>query len=297
MQISECEQKVDNINTLISHLLNDKNALFFDKIHVIRPDFKNQELSFIRLVSWLYTLYFESGKCSLKVIKSSMATENQELYSKHSKIIGQLRTKLHHNVDRKSSRSFKIERDCHVWMKSACSKNIPTDEEDWKNCSIKLLNEAEKLLSMIAHEIEEMTDSPVQKEIFTLNWNTSKEKSLKPHIYDEIIGSSLSLLNHTSIDIVAYRQKYYDSWNLSISQLNSDVDYLNEARKIVESCIIKDFALKLPITMSTLNDHFLLSTNFLLDLLAQIHKLDLKDCSQEEVLEKIKSELPIHLLK
>lgn len=294
MHISNCEQKVDNINTLISHLLNEKDALFFKKTSVIRPTFKNQELSFVQLVSWLYTLYFESGKDSIKVIKNSMSGDSKTLYNHKSKIVGNLRTKLHHNLDRKSSRNFKIEKDCHTWIKSACNKNIPNDERDWELCSKKLLEEAETVLSVIIRELEEMTDSATQKEIFIFNWKASTGKCLPPHIYDEIISDCLDSVHQNDIDIVSYRQKYYESWNRHISLLDAEADYLSEATTIVESFVIKDFFLKLPITISALGDNFILSIDFIKDLLLVIYEYNLADYSEEELIGIIKDRLPKH---
>lgn len=296
MQITNCEQKIDDINTLISHLLDDKEAIFFSKVNVIRPNFQNKELSFVRLVTWLYTLYFEAGKDSLKVIKTSMSPESRKLYTNNSKLVNNFRTKLHHNLDRTSSRSFKIEKDCHKWTKSVCSKQIPTSEAEWEQCSVQLLQEAYEVLTTIASELEQMTDSKSQKEIFIYNWLASKEKSLQPHIYDQIIETSLALINQKDIDVVSYRKKYYENWNNSISLLNSDANYDNEARKIVESSIIKDFSIRLPVTMSTLDEHFILSSEFICSLLQVLHLLDFSNSSEMDIIEKLKEKLPTHAL-
>ena len=296
MQISTCEQKVDDINTLISHLLNNNEAIFFNKVHVIRPDFKNKELSFIRLVTWLYTLYFEAGKDSLKVIKTSMSAESKTLYNQNSSLVNKLRTKLHHNVDRGSSRGFKIEKDCYAWLKFACDKQIPNLEADWEKCSAKLLEQANEVLSVIISELESMTDSAAQKEIFIFNWEASTTKALKPHIYDEIITRTLEVLKKNDVDIVKYRQINYENWNKSISLLNADTNYKAEAEKIVESSIIQDFGFGLPLTVSKLSEHFLLTVNFVTNLLIIMQKLSFEKASDESILEQIKLELPEYLL-
>lgn len=296
MHITNCEQKVDDINTLISHLFNNSEVVFFTKVSVIRPNFQNKELSFVRLVTWLYTLYFEAGKDSLKVIKSSMGSDSKKLYTKNSKLVNNFRTKLHHNLDRSSTRNFKIESDCHEWTKSVCNKSIPTSEEEWEKCSIKLLDEAFNVLNAIASELELMTDTPTQKEIFIFNWNASKEKCLKPFVYDEIITKSLALINQRNVDVVSYRQKYLEDWNKSISLLSSDANYEIEAKKIVESSIVKDFLIRLPVTISILEQHFTLSREFIFSLLEVLRDFDCSDYSQIEIIDKMKEKLSIYVL-
>lgn len=296
MQITNCEQKVDDINTLVCHLCNDGNVVFFSKVNVIRPNFVNEELSFIRLITWLYTLYFEAGKDSLKVIKSSMSQDSKTQYTKHSKLVNSFRTMLHHNLDRTSSRDFKIEKDCHAWMKSVCNKTIPTSEVDWKNCSAQLIEEAYSVLSAIASELELMTDSPAQKEIFIFNWMASKDKSLKPYVYDKIISGSLALINQKDIDVVSYRQKYYEDWNKNILLLSSDANYENEAIKMVESSIVKDFSIRLPVAMSILEQHFTLSREFIFSLLEALRDIDFSGLSETQIIEKMKEELSIYTL-
>lgn len=297
MHISNCEQKVDNINTLICHILNKNDAIFFKKNSVKRPDFINQELSFVRLVSWLYTLYNESGKRSINVIKSSMSIEHQDLYKRNSKIVGQLRTSLHHNLEREKTRNFKIEKDCHKWMKESCGKNIPDTEENWKSCSMTLLDEAEKVLSMFITELEMMTDSPSQKDIFHVNWEASITKELSPHIYDRIIEKCLSLMHINSVNIVEYRQSYYQAWNIKVGKLSTDSDYLLEATKIVEAAVIKDFFLNLPLTTAELNESFKLSVSFIKELLPVIYQYDFSGKSSDDIIAIISNNLSDHILE
>ncbi|OXR99726.1 hypothetical protein [Shewanella algae] len=297
MDISYCEQKIDDINTLIAQLLNDKNSVFFEKVNVIRPNSQNKELSFVRLVTWLYTLYYEAGKNPLKVIKSSMSNSSKELYNAHSKRVNSFRTKLHHNLDRASSRDFKIESDYHKWMKSVCNRNIPTSELEWEQCSAQLLQEAHDVLSKIAYELELMTDTPTQKEIFTFNWVASKEKSLAPYIYDNLIKNSLHYINQKNIDIVSYRKKYYEEWNANISLLNSESNYEEEASKIIESSIVKDFYIRLPVTIEVLSQHFSLSYEFIFSLLVYLRDFDASDLNDEEIIENFKTYLSEYLLE
>ena len=72
MNISNLERKIEEINSLLSLIMNNGGQSFFSKTNVIRPDFANKELSFVRLVSYLYTIYFETGKSGISVLQKSM---------------------------------------------------------------------------------------------------------------------------------------------------------------------------------------------------------------------------------
>ena len=168
MNISNLERKIEEINSLLSLVVNNGGQSFFSKNNVIRPNFFNKELSFVRLVSYLYAIYFETGKAGISVIQKSMGNEAEENLKKHKYIVQILRTKLQHNLDKNTSRDFKIELDCMSWTKSACGKNIPTNEEDWLNCSRKLVADSEIIMSSIASTLEEMTNSPASPLIYMI---------------------------------------------------------------------------------------------------------------------------------
>lgn len=296
MNISNLERKIEEINTLLSLVVNDGEQTFFSKTNVIRPDFHNKELSFVRLVSYLYTIYFETGKTGISVLLKSMGNEAEENLKQHKTVVQILRTKLQHNLDKGTSRDFKIEVDCMSWTKSACGKNIPTSEEDWLNCSNKLVFDSEIIMSTIASTLEEMTNSPANKEAFVINWGITSTKEIPPHLYDNHINEHIKFIAVKDFDTVKYRNKNLATWRQYITSLNPCADFQLEIKKIVESSLVRDFFYVLPITIDDLNGTFILTRKLLNDIYTHIHsKFDLNNFEKSIILEQLKLEFKANL--
>lgn len=289
MNISNLERKIEEINSLLSLVVSNGNQTFFSKTNVIRPDFHNNELSFLRLVSYLYTIYFETGKSGISVLQRSMGNEAENNLKKHKAIIQMLRTKLQHNLDKSVSRDFKIEVDCMAWNKSACGKNIPTNEDDWQSCSRKLLSDSESIMVNIASTLEEMTNSPANKEAFVINWGITSTKEIPAHLYDNHINEHIKFIDITDFDTVKYRNKNLATWRNYITNLNPCADFQMEIKKIVESSLVRDFFYVLPVTIDDLNSIFILSRQLLNDMYTYIHtQLDLNNFGKAIILEQLK---------
>lgn len=260
MNIVSCERKIDEINSVLTVLFNDNSILFFPKTNVIKPDFSNKELSFLRLISWLYTIYFEVGKLSLSTINKSMSTEEQQKFKKHKTVVQNYRTILQHNIDVSSStRDFKLSKDCCAWAKETCGKNIPSTEDDWAKMSEAMINETNEIFSFILRTLEDMTDSPLKKEIFMSNWEVTVNKNIPGHEFDNHIQRIINFIDVSSFDIVSYRNKNIESWRKYIYTLDSSADYSFEIKKIVESSIIKDFIHVIPFSIDIIESKFYLS--------------------------------------
>ncbi|HHT3530617.1 TPA: hypothetical protein ACTYW0_004826 [Enterobacter asburiae] len=291
MNISNFERKIEDINTLLSLVVNNGEQTFFSKTNVIKPDFHNKELSFVRLVSYLYTIYFETGRMGISVLQKSMTSEAEDNLKKHKTIVQILRTKLQHNLDKTISRDFKIEVDCMSWTKLACGKNIPTNEDDWLNCSKKLIGDSEIIMSTIATTLEEMTNSQANKDAFVINWEITSRKEIPAHLYDAHINEHIKFIDVENFDTVKYRNKNLAAWRSYITSLNPCADYSIEIKKIVESSLVRDFFYVLPVTIEDLNESFILSRRLLNDIYTYIHsKFNANNFDKSIILEQLKAE-------
>lgn len=294
MNIVDCERKIDEINSVLAVLFDNNSILFFPKTNVIKPNFSNQELSFLRLVSWLYTIYVEVGKLSLSTIIKSMTTEEQLKFKDHKTIVQNYRTILQHNIDISSStRDFKLSKDCCTWAKKTCGKNIPNTEADWAKMSEAMMNETNEILSSILRTLEEMTNSDLKKQIFVSNWEATVNKNISPYEFDNHIKKIINFIDVNDFDIVSYRNKNLDNWRRYIYTLNSSANYTFEIKKIVESSIIKDFIHVIPFTIDEIESKFYLSKEIFRHIYEYLDEklLSSEDCSDDildEMLEKFK---------
>jgi len=297
MNISNFERSLEDINSLLALIVNDRTQVFFTKTNVIKPDFANKELSFVRLVSWLYTLYFETGKTSLGVIQKAMSLESQALLKLHKTNVQSMRTKLQHNLDKvQSARDFKIETSCMAWTKLACGKNIPNSEDDWLACSMHLLTEAESILALLKSTLEEMTDSVVNKDIFVVNWGITTMHDIPVHYFDKHIEEFIQFTDIEDFDTVAYRTKNLAAWRNYITGLKSTANYPIEIKKVVESSLVRDFIFILPITLDDLHNFFILSRDLIRELYTFINtEPDIRSHNKDILVKILKDKFSHHL--
>ncbi|MBU9818429.1 hypothetical protein J1782_00795, partial [Rahnella sp. BCC 1045] len=273
------------------------SVLFFQKTNVIKPDFINKELSFLRLISWLYTIYFETGKLSLNTINKSMGEDEQKKFKEHKKVVQNFRTFLQHNIDISlSTREFKLVKDCSAWTKKSCDKNIPVTEDDWMKASEVLIAEAYEIFNIVLATLEAMTDSSSKKDIFIINWNITVNKNVPVHWFDTHISKLIGFIDVDSFDVVAYRDANLEAWRKYISTLDAKADYELEIKKIVESSIIRDFIHIIPITIDMLENNFYLSKEFFKSLYEYLDRQQLcSDCNASEILTQIKELFPEYI--
>ncbi|MGR1252340.1 hypothetical protein [Aeromonas veronii] len=283
MNIVNCERKIENINTLLSNILDDPNEVFFKKTNLLKPDFVNKELSFVRLVSWLYSHYYETGKNSLGIINSTMSDEIQKQIKSHKDIIQNWRTILQHNIDRSTgSRDYKIEKDCLAWTKKACGKSFASSEDDWLKCSSHLVNEAEIVFENIISVLDEMTNSNAKKHAFIENWKISTDNEIAVHHFDEHIAKLLNFIEPENFNIVLYRNKNLAQWRNHVKLLNPTADYKNEIKKIIESSIVRDFIRISPVTLTDLEEYFILSRESIFEIYKVIDQEVMKNSLNKE---------------
>ncbi|MCD9476596.1 hypothetical protein [Photobacterium phosphoreum] len=294
MNTSNCERIIQDINSLISHIINDREEFFFESSNLIKPDFKNQELSFVRLVSWLYTLYFETGKVGLNIVKPSLDEKSRSILIEHTKLIHAYRTKLQHNLDRaKDSRNFKLESVCLKWSKKVCGVNVPRDETEWSQCSIFLIDETEAVLNSIYSMLDDMTNTDSKSDDFISNWRLTKTRNIEPYVYDLYIKKFLSFTSPDEFDIVKFRSKHLDKWRRHINILDSSADLYNEIGKIVESTMVSEFIHVLPITIKEMEKEFYLSKSIIDELYCYMAvENNTKNIDSKLMMERLRDRFP-----
>ncbi len=292
MIFSDLERKITDINQLIAYTLGDTNAVFFHDSNLVKPDFKNQEFSFYRLISFLYATYFETGKVGLKIISSTLTIEQKKSIKDHKTIVNNFRTKLQHNLDPKNSpRNELIQNQLMEASKKACGKLIPNSSEEWKSCSEWLINESFNILTIISGELESMTDKPDNSERFKENWLLTTVNEIEGHYFDRSIEKYIKFLSINDFSVVEYRNKNLQNWRKYVRDIYSGIDYLPEIDRIVQSSIIRDFIHVLPITLSDLESDVIVTTETFTKIYTYMDRVNSENPqSKDELLESIRSE-------
>jgi len=94
-KVLRCQQIINKL----SHSLIGRSA--FEDIHVLLPDPDQPEPGFMRATSWLYCLYFEGGRVSIKFLRrlgEAYGLGDRNIADTHVEAVRCLRTELHHNL-------------------------------------------------------------------------------------------------------------------------------------------------------------------------------------------------------
>lgn len=291
MIFSDLERKITEINQLITYTLEDTNEVFFHDSNLVKPDFKNQEFSFYRLISFLYATYFETGKVGLKIITSTLSSEQRKSIKDHKTIVNNFRTKLQHNLDTKNNpRNQRIQQKLMDASKQACGKLIPTTSQEWQFCSDWLIKESHTILTIISAELESITDKPDSRARFKENWLLTTVHEIEGHYFDRSIEKYIKFLNINDFSVVEYRNKNLHNWRKYVREIYSGNDYLPEIDRIVQSSIIRDFIHVLPVTLSDLDNDLILTTETFTKIYKYMDRVNSENPqSRDELLESIKS--------
>lgn len=240
---------IEEINNL-SLSLNSKIKFVFDETSLPMPKFKPAELGFLRVVSWLYVYYFETGKVGVDFLSdkfSSFSLDENGKYLSHKKTINILRTYLQHNLDISKPRNCKIMFKCQAWLNDKCRTSIPNTEKQWELCLEGLLKESEEFLNELKNCIRRIEKNE-SRDMILKDWEFRLKRNHPPHEFDEIINIVAKDIGREYIDSVKFRKRFYDKWIKELENNNGHYDFSIEARKLVEHAFLSELVPVLPIT-------------------------------------------------
>ena len=136
--------KAEETNTRVIALLADGAGLF-DAVSQRMPKFAPAELGFLRLVSWLYLLYWEAGKVNLPYLMKlfdAYSIDGDRSIREHVFNVQRLRTYTQHNLNIEEVHDKQTIGDCHGWFSVECGTAVPDSEDEWNRCLISLLRES-----------------------------------------------------------------------------------------------------------------------------------------------------------
>lgn len=284
----------DEIN-LVASKINGVSQVF-DNISLSAPNFAPPELGFLRTVSWLYVLYFETGKINIDFIKKLIPTyelDPEESIKDHLGSVQKLRTFLQHNLNLSKVHDYSIQEYCETWFKNNCGTPVPRDDNHWNLCVNSLLKEATQFLKVIRDCIRkiEMDESVIQ---IVDQWNFARNRYHPPHEFDNLIAIVSADMGRDSLDVIRVRKQYYDKWVKELQLNQGDYDFQFEARRLIEHTLLNEMTRVLPITGKDIIDEFKIPpgsrVGFLLEEARKINNENFP-CSRQILIEKLKENI------
>jgi hypothetical protein len=248
---------IDTINSKGSILISNPAPLF-PQTSLSSYTLEPSELGFIRTVSWLYTIYFEAGKENVKFISKKFhlyQIDIDEQAVKHKQSINFLRTSLQHDLFAETPHNQEIQLFCRVWYNEHCNRDYPKYDEDWRNCLLCLLKEAQLFFSAIGLFIDKVSQDEEYLDIIISQWKSRLSHYHPPNEFDRIIELVTADIGRKNLDPVKFREKNYSAWINELNLLN-EYTFEIEARKMIERDILKDVKPVLPFNGKDIMDNF-----------------------------------------
>lgn len=233
----------EQINTLSRSILRGRPA--FAEITVRLPNPENPELAFIQATSWLYCLYCEAGRVSIKFLQKcgvACSLINEENCKSHILIVQYLRTELHHNLGFGDTDLSK-RNISNKWRKDNCGTADPQSNDEWNKCYIQLVSEAFIFLKQIYDIVRYIENS----EEYTKEWYRRLERDCPAASFDPIIEDAKRRLGYLVLDTVKFRNRYYSRWKKQLD-VYVDYDFEYEATRLIENALLNENVSVLPVT-------------------------------------------------
>jgi hypothetical protein len=282
----------DEINLVASKIEGVDHV--FDDMSLRMPNLAPPELGFLRTVSWLYVLYYETGKINIDFIKKLLPTyelDSETNIKNHLCSVQRLRTFLQHNLNLSKVHDYSIQEYCETWFKRNCGTPVPRDENHWNLCLNSILKETLTFLKAIRNCIRkiEIDESVIQ---IVDQWNFVRKRYHPPYEFDELIAIVSTDMGRDSLDIVRVRKQYYDKWVKELQLYQGDYDFHFEARRLIEHTLLNDMTRVLPITGKDIIDELRIPPGPRVGtLLEEARKINDENfpCSKQLLIEKLKA--------
>lgn len=286
-QILSLKEEIDQVTSKLN-----KTDGFFGSLSLRMPKFVPSELGFLRTVSWLYVLYYETGKVNVNFLTerfSAYDIDSNKKLSKHLLSVQQFRTFLQHNLDPKEQHNLVIQKSCEEWLEDRCGTPIPGNEQQWNSCLINLLDEAIEFLSALRTCIRNIEKDESRDEILR-EWDFVRKRFHPTNEFDNLIFKVATDMGRENLDFVRLRKRFYDEWVKELELLQGNYDFEVEGRKLIEHVLLYKLTPVLPITGNDIIKEFNISPGPEVGkFLERAHKLYIAEpCSRDELLKKLR---------
>lgn len=229
----ELSHLVDDLNSRFNALGTDADLLAPTSLPLRSDDVP--EAGFLRLVSWLWSRYYETGRVTLEALMSLSSVSVTSNSTTHLRVVELLRTYTQHHLDAASADDRRKDELATDWLVARCGR-LPNDPDDWKAVVEELRNGAEALVRDLASIIDEVAAGELADE-FKQTLRVRLERTVPPHEVDGMIEELKPLYGLDHLDTRAFRDRHYQGWRERARVLASDRNPRTYVRDLVEQAL------------------------------------------------------------
>jgi hypothetical protein len=197
----------DGFRTL---LRQDTGRDLIDAVSVDEPKEPEDELHFLKLVSWCYVFMFEASQPSTKHILSLLRKANPESHRAISltfETVNNLRTVRVHNLLAESRRDDQKRIQAHIWLLQNCG-----DPLDWPCCCRALSNEVTSAIDRLVEKWNQVTADKDDAASAVGDLMLAIDREWPPHAFDRMVETAANDIGLSGLDYVKYRQSRLKEW-------------------------------------------------------------------------------------
>lgn len=187
------------------------------------------ELAFLRLVAWSYTVLHETAKLSLGILRHLPPLRDR--LGPLLPHVRALRTWTSHNLAFDSKTDLATIRSATAWFRTNCGTGTPSTDAHWSQCFDVLSNDIATLLQQAisaCDAFEDPTDGKGLKEEF----ERRLERNWEGFRFDSFVEAACKLLGYSGIDVVPFRNKHLQAWRSVVELSEPDAIDANLTKRV-----------------------------------------------------------------
>ena len=267
----------------------------FQNISIRSPRLTPPELGFYLVLTWLYVFYYEGGRISFPFLLERFVTfglDNDERHSRHFEEVRKLRTYFQHNLDLTYLRDAELREQCEQWFADTCGSRIPGDEREWTACLLQVLASAEAFL-VASIECVRAIERDESSTTIIDQWLARLRQHHPRHEFESLVRKVIHDMGQDALDPQRITERHYDKWTNALRFVATNYKFEEEARKLIESTLLSESELPLPISGSDIMREFSLppgrEVGRLLEAARNLYKED--PVGKTELIERIRCNL------
>ncbi len=225
------------------------------EVNVARPRRDDDELAFLRLIVWCYSVVQEVGRVPLRFLKELPPFKSGRLLPE----VELLRTWATHNLKLDSDSDQDKQKRALLWLKQSCGTSAPESAEHWKACFDRLSDSVGSVLEQARAAAELLNDAEDGPRLVA-ELKKRVERDWEAFRFDEPVAASIERLGFHGLDPVTFRKLRVEEWRKVVKtaddgaidrllalRIQADLlQFMNEALPLTARDAIEQFALETP---------------------------------------------------
>lgn len=187
------------------------------------------ELAFLRLVAWSYTVLHETAKLSLGILRYQPPLRNRPWPTLSH--VRTLRTWSSHNLAFNSKTDRATLRSAIAWFHANCGTGTPSTNAHWSQCFEVLLNDIATLLEEAAYACDAFFD-PISGKALKDEFERRLERNWDGFRFDAFVEAACKQLGYRGVDVVSFRNKHLEEWRNVIKLSEPDAVDTNLTKRV-----------------------------------------------------------------